>query len=300
MSCAYSFRLLPLFGLSRQEKKRAMSLSAPVATLDPPALERAQAIQADYYNIIDKEGWPVAALLVLSDRRHDPVRAELHLYEDLEDDVRQWAFRQGRALLEARYYSAEPVPLKIFQSYPGRETVQVRTSGVKRTPQSAESWFQRWQLAAAVGIALLLLALVWAVTTALRGPTGDIPAAQTTTTQGDPSAEGQPVGGGEEAPDATSSGGSLPPSQHADPNLAVGKRARVRQGLRLSLVTEPGPNQSVVGYMQDQQEATVVEGPVLTQGTSDTIVWWRLRLDDGAEAWAPANTSDGAVLELVE
>lgn len=52
--------------------------------------------------------------------------------------------------------------------------------------------------------------------------------------------------------------------------------------------------------MENGQEAVIVEGPALTQGTSDTIVWWRVRLDDGSEAWAPANTSDGAVLELVE
>jgi hypothetical protein len=277
-----------------------MSLSAPTSTLGPPAIDRAQAIQADYYNIIDDEGWPVAALLVLIDRRRDPVRAELHLYEDLEDDVRHWAFRQGRALLEARYFSPEPVPLKIFQSFPGRETVQVRVNGVNRAPPPAESWYQRWQVAAAAGVALLLVALLWALTAYLRGPSGVAPTTEAPASQGAPAAAEQSGAGAEQSSAATPAGTSLPPSQHADPNLAVGKRARVRQGLRLSLVAEPGPDQSVVGYMQNQQEATIVDGPILTQGSSDTIVWWRLRLDDGAEAWAPANTSDGAVLELVE
>jgi hypothetical protein len=52
--------------------------------------------------------------------------------------------------------------------------------------------------------------------------------------------------------------------------------------------------------MANQQEATVMAGPAMTQGISDTIVWWHVRLDSGVEAWAPANTSDGPVLELVQ
>jgi hypothetical protein len=285
---------------SGQENRSAMSLSAPSSTLGPPAVERALPIQADYYNIISDEGWPVAALLVLIDRRRDPVRAELHLYEELTDDVRQWAFRQGRALLEARYYSVDTVPLKIFQCYLGRETVQVRANGVKQASPPADSWFQRWQLAAAAGLILLLVALVWAVTAYWRGSGGETRATQTPAGQGEPASGGQPSDNSSASSPAATPVSQLPPSQHADPNLAVGKRVRVRPGLRLALVAEPGPDKSVVGYMQDQQEAAIVDGPVLTQGSSDTIVWWRLRLDDGAEAWAPANTSEGAVLELTE
>ena len=277
-----------------------MSVSAPTSTLGPPAADRTQAIQADYYNIIDDEGWPVAALLVLIDRRRDPVRAELHLYEDLEDDVRHWAFRQGRALLEARYFSPEPVPLKIFQSFPGRETVQVRVHGASRPLAPTESWFQRWQVAAAAGVVLLLVALLWALTAYLRGSEGVTPTSEAPASQNAAEAAEQGGASADQSSAATPVGAALPPSQHADPNLAVGKRARVRAGLRLALVGEPGPDQSVVGYMQNQQEATIVDGPAYTKGSSDTIVWWRLRLDDGAEAWAPANTSDGAVLELVE
>jgi hypothetical protein len=273
-----------------------MSVSAPPSTLALSSAEHALPIHADYYNIIDDEGWPVAALLVLIDRRRDPVRAELHLYEELTDEVRQWAFRQGRALLEARYYSEEPVPLKIFQSYQGRETVQVRANSSIRNAASTEPLVQRWQWAAAAGLALLLLALVWALATFLRGPAVERTATSTPDALNEPATAGQ----NETAAPTLPSANGLPPSQHADPNLAVGKRVRVRPELRLSLVAEPGPDKNVVGYMQDQQEATIVDGPIMTQGTSDTIVWWRLRLDDGAEAWAPANTSAGAVLELVE
>lgn len=275
-----------------------MSVSAPTATLSPAALEHLQPIQADYYNIIDEEGWPVGALVVLVDRQHDPVRAELHLYEELSDDARHWAFRRGRSILEARYYSAEPVPLKIFESYQGRETVHIQASGVRRRPAIDDRWFQGWQMAAGVGVAVLLVALVWALATFLRNPPGESAAAQPPITQDEAAADDETAGTSGEQSDAEAAPGSdLPPSQHADPTLGVDVRVRVRPGLRLSLVAEPGPNSTVVGYMQDQQEATIIGGPAYTQGTSDTIVWWFIRLDDGVEAWAPANTSEGAVLE---
>lgn len=274
--------------------------TTPPSTLGPPGVEHAQPIQADYYNIVDEEGWPVAALLVLTDRQRDPVRAELHLYEELSDDVRAWAFRQGRAIVEARYFSIEPVPLKIFESFLGGETVQVHASGANRlSPLDGQQWFQRWQIAAAAGVLLLLVALVWALASFLRGPTdAATPGLSPVVQSGEAADEGAPTTVGEQAPDASAA--NLPPSQQADPNLGIGKRIRVRPGLRLSLVAEPGPDKGVVGYMQDQQEATIIEGPAFTQGTRDTIVWWRVRLDDGGEAWAPANTSDGPVLEAVD
>jgi hypothetical protein len=274
-----------------------MSLSAPTSTLGPTAPDHAQAIQAEYYNILDEKGWPVAALIVLVDRKRDPVRAELHLYEELTDDVRHWAFRQGRSMVEARYASDEPVPLKIFQSYQGRETVQVRTTGVSRPAVEGQDWMQRWQWAAGAGVLILLIALVWAVSSFLRGGGAATPAAEPTA-QTEQTAAGET--GAEAAASPTPAGDVLPVSKNADPNLAVGQRVRVRAGLRTALVETPGADGGIVGYLQDQQEATIVDGPMQTRGTSDTIVWWRVRLDDGAEAWAPANTSEVAVLELAE
>lgn len=277
-----------------------MTVSAPTATLSPAAPEQLQPIHADYYNIIDEEGWPVGALVVLVDRQHDPVRAELHLYEELSDDVRHWAFRRGRSILEARYYSAEPVPLKIFESYQGRETVHIQASGSGRRPAADDRWLQGWQVAAGVGVVVLLVAVIWALATFLRSPLGEGATTQPPITQDEAAAGEETSGtGGEQPGTQATPGGDLPPSQHADPTLAVDVRVRVRPGLRLSLVAEPGPNSTVIGYMQDQQEATIIGGPAYTQGTRDTIVWWRVRLDDGVEAWAPANTSDGPVLERV-
>jgi hypothetical protein len=43
----------------------------------------------------------------------------------------------------------------------------------------------------------------------------------------------------------------LPASRQADPNLAIGKRVRMRSGVTLFLVDEPGPDVPVVGQMQD-------------------------------------------------
>ncbi|MCL4862724.1 MAG: hypothetical protein KJZ93_25150 [Caldilineaceae bacterium] len=278
--------------------------AATPSTLGPPSVDHAQPIQADYYNIIDEEGWPVAALVVLTDHQREPVRAELHLYEELSDDTRAWAFRHGRAILEARYYSVEPVPLKVFESFLGGETVQVRATGANRLRAGDQQpWFQRWQIAAAAAVLVLLVALVWALASFLRGP-GDAasPSAAPAAQGGQPAGEVAPGTTEGEQPGTGADPGEVtfPPSQHADPALGIGKRIRVRPGLRLSLVAEPGPDKGVVGYMQDQQEATITDGPAFTQGTRDTIVWWRVRLDEGGEAWAPANTSDGPVLEAVD
>ncbi|MEZ4617082.1 MAG: hypothetical protein R2867_16460 [Caldilineaceae bacterium] len=91
----------------------------------------------------------------------------------------------------------------------------------------------------------------------------------------------------------------LAPSRNANANLAVGSRVSVQPGYTVSLVSEPVPEQDkVVGYFEEGQQATIVDGPVWKAGNSDTIVWWRIRLDTGLEAWAPANTSDAMLLTV--
>jgi hypothetical protein len=270
----------------------------------PPAMPAAPpAIHADYYDITDHDGWPVASLLVLIDRTRSPVRAEVHLYEDLPEELREWALRKGRGIIEQQYFSNDPVPLRVMQSYPWRDTLNVRAAGAL-TPAVETQWFQRWQIAAAVGAVVLLVALVWALVSALRGPGGE--AAETTGGELSLAQSEQPaaaVVGGEGVTSTLASpaiGADLPPSRHANPNILVGSRVRVRPGAALNLTAEPGPDETIVGSMANQQEATVIAGPAMTQGLSDTIVWWRVRLDSSLEAWAPANTSDGPVLELVQ
>ena len=53
-------------------------------------------IHSHYFDITDIESWPVAGLLVLLDGQGQPVRAELHLYDDLQPHVQEAAIRQAR------------------------------------------------------------------------------------------------------------------------------------------------------------------------------------------------------------
>jgi hypothetical protein len=74
-------------------------------------------------------------------------------------------------------------------------------------------------------------------------------------------------------------------------------RIAIVPGLQLALRSEPGADAGeVVGSMSDGEEATIIGGPRMTQGDSDTIVWWLVQLDDGAQAWAAANTSQQTLL----
>ncbi len=256
--------------------------------------ERQQAIQSDYYTITNPEGGPVAVLLVLLDRKRLPVRAELHLYAESDDDAREFAFRQGRAILEKGYYSSELVPLQVLESAPLGDSIQVRAQGINQPPK-AEEWWLRWQTIAGVAALLLLILVIWSIVRGLSN-TAD----PTTTAPGVVTEQLNNSGNSADGASAAGPTPTLPPSQRADPALAVGKRVRVKPTMKVSLVQEPGPDKPVVGYLENQQEATIISGPVLTQGQNDTIVWWRVRLGDGAEAWAPANTSDVTLLELAE
>lgn len=278
------------------------------------AYEHLQAITAEYYNITDVESWPIAGLLVLLDSQRQPVRAELHLYEDLPDDVREAAIRQGRLLLEKRYFSSDLVPLRVMKSYQWRDTFQVEASGAL-TALPEVPWFKRWETGAAAGALVLLIFVIWALTSLLRSPT------KTTTNNSANAATPVVVAN---APAAQSAGvaknvsvaamapptvtlqefatypqtNNLPESSHADKSLKIGQRVRVPNGLALTLRSAPGADAgSQMGFLKNTEEATIVNGPVWTAGDSDTIVWWLVSLDNGSKAWAPANTSNLTLLE---
>jgi len=262
-----------------------------------------QPVQADYYTIVDAEEWPIAGLVVLIDGRKQPVRAELHLYEELADHRNEFALRQAQIVINERYYSDEPIQLQVMQSYAWRETLQVRTSS-EPIPQTVDPLAfvqQYWQYILAGSAALVLIALIWAITAFFRSSDEEPPTTASTTTEPNQAAVAATTP--EVAPtQIIAQTGDLPASRNADTNLAVGRRMRVLPNVEaVSLVSEPSPDQAkVVGHLLTGNEALIVNGPVFKQGNSDTIVWWFIRLESGQEAWVPANTSEMTLLEVVQ
>src|SRR5688572_26860393 len=83
-------------------------------------------INSHYYDITDTESWPIAGLLVLLDGQSHPVRAELHLYDDLDPHLFDSAVRQARVVLQERYLGGAPVPVRILETLQVREEMIVR------------------------------------------------------------------------------------------------------------------------------------------------------------------------------
>lgn len=279
----------------------APSLTAVRNDLQSSAGLSSQAIDAHYFNIVDAEAWPVAGLLVLLDGQGQPVRAELHLYEELPSHTQEAAVRQSRDVLQGQYESEAFLSLRVLQTSQMRDAVDVRLGGGTAPPSRPKSRLPV-PLFAILGT-VAVIAVVVIVALALRG------------SQGSPSTE--PVESSDQAPDAIviqSVGGAeltangrqaaaaepqveLPRSINARPDLRIGMRVVIVPGLRLTLRSEPGAEAGVpLGYMMDDDTAVIVSGPQLSEGTSDTIVWWLVSLDDGTEAWAAANTSDQTLL----
>ncbi len=254
-----------------------------------------QGIEANYYNITNNEGMPIAGLLVLLDRLHRPVRAELHLYDDLSEEGREVAVSQGRMILQDRYYSRSAVPMRILHTFPERNAVNVRlpeTKPATGTQSSSGGGFNWRMLAAVLGALALVALLVWGITQLLGNRGNESGAEQTPAT-----VTAAPAAADDAAPAQAGTPNELPPSRNARSDIQVGSSIQIVPGYQLTLRSEAGPDAGQeVGYMVDGQRATVIDGPILTQGNSDTIVWWRVRLEDGTEAWAAANTSDVTLL----
>lgn len=258
-----------------------------------------QAIDAKYYNVTDRGGRPIAGLLVLVDRLQRPVRAELHLYDDLEDSLRESALRQSQLILQDRYYSREPVQLRVMHTFQERSAVDVPlpVSGAPQTSQSSKGGINWSAIIGAIVVLALLAGIVWGISR-IMGSRQDV-----ATTPADAPAASAPA---TEAENSTTVGAppqtnGLEPSQNAHPDLVVGQTTRIRPGYQLTLRSEPGAEAGVdVAYMEDGEQAEIIGGPFWTQGNSDTIVWWQVRLADGTVAWAAANTSELRLLEPVQ
>lgn len=263
-----------------------------------------QPIAADYYNITNANGAPVAGLLVLMDRRQRPVRAELHLHDTTVGAIQELAQRQAHLLISDRYYGDGVLPLNVLRTQMEYERLRVPLSAPP-PPSKIPGWLRP--------AALTLLALVvfgaggWFLNDLITGRPEiaevSAPAAQD---QVDPPAEAtaETVDPLPAAADAAisadtiiSTTNGLPPSRNALP-LEVGQRVRIRPGFQVALRTEAGASAgTVLGAMQGGEQATIINGPIWLEGNSDTIVWWYIRLDNGTEAWVSANTSELTVLE---
>jgi hypothetical protein len=159
---------------------------------------------------------------------------------------------------------------------------------------------ERWRVAAVVGIAaLVLVALIWVgvaqrLARIARQPAQTATAGVTmeaATAAGAVSAEPTQIIPG--VPD----GGNLPLSRNARPELRIGVQVQMTPGLQLALRSQPGADVGeIVGAMGAGDVATIVGGPRMTAGDSDTIVWWYVELADGTQAWAAANTSQQTLL----
>jgi hypothetical protein len=290
-----------------------------------------RSIDATYYDVTDPDGWPIAGLLVLLDGSGSPVRSELYLYEGADVQAHEMAIRQARLLLQNRYIGKDPegemLELRISQARQLTEVLQVPLQGGMEMGALANwrDWLplDRWPLSntmtivAAAAALFLVVASALAVPALLRsgGEGADAGTAALTTAPQQPAAAAsiedaaapavQPVDADQAAPASdiplTAQTNGLPPSVNARDDLSIGQRVRIRPPLMLTLRSQPDPTAGEdVGYMENGQEAVIVGGPVWKPGNTDTIVWWYVRLDDGTEAWAAANTSELTLLEPVE
>jgi hypothetical protein len=277
--------------------------------LDPSARrELVQAIGAHYYNITDPDGQPIGALVVLLDRRQQPVRAELHLHDEQPDEVVTIAVRQAYHILGDRYAGAESLPMQARESFIFGETLRVPLGDPTLVEEPRRrSW---WPIAAGAAALVLLIGLYWAFSTLL----GRTSAASEDTPASAPIAAAATETPPASQPAPASQPSELPPSKNANPALRIGSRVRISPGYTLTLRSEAGADSGqIVGYMVADPSAgddpslrllgptaEIVDGPILTQGKSDTIVWWYVRFNEGSEAWAAANTSDVTLLQPAE
>jgi len=283
-----------------------------------------QSIDADYYNLTDAQGWPIAGLLVLLDRKQRPVRTELHLHTDTVGQAEEMAVRQAMNMLEQRYPSnAQPgtrdarLDLRILRAYQERDTIQV---GLLPGPVADRRSRPPYLIWGAVGIGAILLvwALIWLVGALFGGeemPQVTDQPAPTAMVQSQSAAQPATNANSANSTSATTSDSTVPnpaapvetpfppqtnglaSSRNAVP-FTLGQRVRIAPGLTLTLRSQPGADAGEqIGFMQDGQAATLIGGPVWMPGLSDTIVWWYARLDTGQEAWIPANTSELTLLE---
>ena len=250
-----------------------------------------QGIRADYYNLTDLQGQPLAGLLVLMDRRGRPVRAEIHMNNNMADALYEIALRQSLRLIEDRYKSDRPVRLYPLRMQLNSDPLSVQprgsasNAGLAPAPASANPLI----LVAAVLLAISALFSGWFLNEWLSGDLAGAGTPATSSAGSSSAAAGQYV--------LVVETNGLPPSRNAIP-MNVGDRIRLLPEYKIALRTEAGAQAgAIVTHLQNADPMTILNGPIWLEGNSDTIVWWYVRVDSGAEGWVPANTSELTLLE---
>lgn len=261
-----------------------------------------QPIAADYYNLTSATGQPVAGLLVLLDRRQRPVRAELHLPDSIDNQHEELAQRQAQLLITDRYSGEGNLTLNILYAQIGFDRLSIPLPAPP-PPSSTPSWLR--PLGLGLLAVIVFVAAGWFLNDLFTGGdnTAVAPAiveAPITTGETTTTTDGVAASPAETPFALISQTNGLPESRNALP-LEIGQRVQIRSGYQVALRTQPGASAGeVIGAMVGGDQATIVNGPVWLPGTNDTIVWWRIRLDDATEAWVSANTSDLTLLEPVQ
>ncbi len=287
-------------------------------TLSPIRLEGpgklVRAVPAEYYNIVDTGGTPLAGLLILFDRQGEPVRAEVQLHDTTAGSAQELALRQAETLLRTRYHARHALPMYVTRLQVEQPHIPVTLEGPPPS-RSLPSWLR--STAILVLVALVSLGAGWFArgSTAPSAPVSAEAPSQPEEDFASGAVAERSLGQGAEAPaqpdaifpaqDLTpiaqrfSPGGTrivetndLPPSRNAIP-MEVGQRAQVCGGCTVYVRSQPGANDGeVLGYLEGGDIVEILNGPVWRAGESDTIVWWYVhRLRDGLEGWTPANTS---------
>ncbi|MCZ0939244.1 MAG: hypothetical protein OXJ55_11440 [Caldilineaceae bacterium] len=250
-----------------------------------------QGIRADYYNLTDLQGQPLAGLLVLMDRRGRPVRGEIHMNNNTADALYEIALRQSLRLIEDRYKSDRPVRLYPLRMQLNSDPLSVQPRGSAPTPAIAPPPASSNPLIL-VGAVLLVISALFSGWFLNEWLTGDLTQTSTQTTL---SAGSSSAAAAQNVLIVETNG--LPPSRNAIP-MNVGDRIRLLPEYKISIRTEAGAQAGViVTHLQDADPMTILNGPIWLEGNTDTIVWWYVRVDSGAEGWVPANTSELTLLE---
>lgn len=271
-----------------------------------------QPIEAQFYNVARNDGTPIASLVVLTDSKHNAVRAELHLHEGISDESGRQAVRQAQHIIEDRYSGPEAIPMQVWQSFLrsdhplpvqlNPEATKTKTRSALSAPALPSMQSVPWKLVGIVASAIAVLALIWGLWSWL-GPddstvtsgSGGIGVAMDDAATGLSEQQLAPV----EASSATT--GDLPASVNADPNLSLGKRVEMLSGLSQPVRSEPGANGGEeIGKLESGNEVLIVGGPVMLPGQADTIVWWEIQYNADQTGWVAANNSSRALLQPLD